>query len=162
MGVAVSRVTDEWETPLRTGDPDGPQVTFASESFIDELAAAAKADPVEFRLRLLPAGTDDDAGFRRARSNACVRAVAEKSGWDARPSPKPRANGDILIGRGIAYSYILEAGSAPGLANLATVPVPTTTYAASGVPRGTYYLRVRAVNAIGTGAASAEVQLVVP
>ena len=38
-----------WETPLRTGnlrDPDGPQVTFASESFIDELAAAAKADPV--------------------------------------------------------------------------------------------------------------------
>ena len=37
-----------WETPLRTGnlrDPDGPQVTFASESFIDELAAAAKADP---------------------------------------------------------------------------------------------------------------------
>ena len=39
-----------WETPLRTGnlrDPDGPQVTFASESFIDELAAAAKADPVD-------------------------------------------------------------------------------------------------------------------
>ena len=33
-----------WETPLRTGnlrDPNGPQITFASESFIDELAAAA-------------------------------------------------------------------------------------------------------------------------
>ena len=47
-----------WETPLRTGnlrDPNGPQVTFASESFIDELAAAAKADPVEFRLRMLTA-----------------------------------------------------------------------------------------------------------
>ena len=45
-----------WETPLRTGnlrDPDGPQVTFASESFIDELAAAAKADPAAFRRRLL-------------------------------------------------------------------------------------------------------------
>jgi hypothetical protein len=38
-----------WETPVRTGnlrDPNGPQVTFASESFIDELAAAAAADPV--------------------------------------------------------------------------------------------------------------------
>ena len=45
-----------WETPVRTGnlrDPDGPQVTFASESFIDELAAAAKADPAAFRRRLL-------------------------------------------------------------------------------------------------------------
>ena len=44
-----------FETPVRTGnlrDPNGPQMTFASESFIDELAAAAKADPVQFRLRL--------------------------------------------------------------------------------------------------------------
>jgi nicotinate dehydrogenase subunit B len=97
-----------WETPLRTGnlrDPDGPQVTFASESFIDELAAAAKADPVEFRLRLLMADTTDDSGFKRARSIACVKAAAEAFGWDARPSPKPRGKGDVLTGRGIAYSY---------------------------------------------------------
>ncbi len=43
-----------WETPLRTGnlrDPNGPQVTFAFESFIDELAAAAKTDPVKFQAR---------------------------------------------------------------------------------------------------------------
>ena len=59
-----------WETPVRTGnlrDPNGPQVTFASESFIDELAAAVKADPVAFRLKLLTASADDDGGFRRAR-----------------------------------------------------------------------------------------------
>ena len=69
-----------WETPLRTGnlrDPNGPQVTFASESFIDELAAAAKADPVEFRLKLLTASTADDSGFKRARSIAVVKAAAE-------------------------------------------------------------------------------------
>jgi nicotinate dehydrogenase subunit B len=97
-----------WETPLRTGnlrDPDGPQVTFASESFIDELAAAAKADPLEFRLKLITASTEDDSGFKRARSIACIKAAAEKFGWDARPSPKPRANRDILTGRGIAYAY---------------------------------------------------------
>jgi nicotinate dehydrogenase subunit B len=97
-----------WETPLRTGnlrDPDGPQVTFASESFIDELAAAAKIDPVDFRLKLLTASTDDDSGFKRARSIACVKAAAEKFGWDARPSPRPRGNGDVLTGRGIAYAY---------------------------------------------------------
>src|SRR5258705_1638321 len=60
-----------WETPLRTGnlrDPNGPQATFAAESFIDELAAAAKNDPVEFRLNLLTASAVDDGGFRRARS----------------------------------------------------------------------------------------------
>ena len=97
-----------WETPLRTGnlrDPNGPQSTFASESFIDELAAAAKADPVAFRLKLLTASTADDSGFKRARSIAVVKAAAEAYGWDARPSPKPVGTGDILTGRGIAYAF---------------------------------------------------------
>jgi CO/xanthine dehydrogenase Mo-binding subunit len=98
-----------WETPLRTGnlrDPNGPQVTFAGESFIDELAAAAKADPVEFRLRLLSAGSGDDNGFRRARSIAVVKAAANAFKWDARPSPTARrGSGEILTGRGFAYAY---------------------------------------------------------
>lgn len=93
--------------------PNGPQVTFASESFIDELAAAAHVDPIEFRLRLL-AGTDaDDNGFRRARSIAVVKAAAEVYGWDARPSPafdpvlaaRSRGNADVLTGRGFAYAF---------------------------------------------------------
>src|SRR5580765_2418653 len=69
-----------WETPLRTGnlrDPNGPQVTFAFESFIDEMAAAAAADPVAFRLRLLTGDTTDDSGFKRARSIAVIKAAAE-------------------------------------------------------------------------------------
>jgi nicotinate dehydrogenase subunit B len=97
-----------WETPVRTGnlrDPNGPQVTFASESFIDELAAAATADPVAFRLKLLTAGSSDDSGFKRARSIAVVKAAAEAYGWDPRPSPKRAASGDLLTGRGIAYAY---------------------------------------------------------
>ena len=43
-------------SPLRGGflrDPNGPAVTFALESFVDELAAQAGADPVEFRLKHL-------------------------------------------------------------------------------------------------------------
>ena len=97
-----------WETPVRTGnlrDPNGPQSTFAAESFIDELAAAAKADPVEFRMKLLTASTTEDTGFKRARSIAAVKAAAELYGWDARPSPKPVASGDILTGRGFAYAF---------------------------------------------------------
>jgi CO/xanthine dehydrogenase Mo-binding subunit len=97
-----------WETPLRTGnlrDPNGPQSTFASESFIDELAAAAKADPVEFRMRLLTGGTADDTGFKRARSIAAVKAAAEAFGWNTRPSPNPNRAGNILTGRGFAYAF---------------------------------------------------------
>ena len=97
-----------WETPLRTGnlrDPNGPQITFAAESFIDELAAAANTDPVEFRMRLLTAGTADDSGFKRARSIAVVKAAAQAFGWDPRPSPKPIDSGTILSGRGMAYSF---------------------------------------------------------
>jgi CO/xanthine dehydrogenase Mo-binding subunit len=108
MASHVMRLPLAWETPLRTGnlrDPNGPQVTFASESFLDELAVAAKADPVEFRLRLLAADTKDDGGYRRARSIAVIKAAAEAYGWDARPSPKGSRSGNILTGRGIAYSF---------------------------------------------------------
>ena len=99
-----------WETPIRMGnlrDPDGPQVTFAAESFIDELAAAAKADPVAFRLALLEKGAED-AGFKRARSIACMKAAAEKFGWEARPSPRPHGSGEVATGRGVAYSFRSE------------------------------------------------------
>ncbi len=98
-----------WETPLRTGnlrDPNGPQSTFAAESFIDEMAFAAKADPLEFRLRMLMAGTGEDGGFKRARSIAALKAAADKYGWQPRPAPNPnRGTGDILTGRGVAYAF---------------------------------------------------------
>ena len=104
----VVRLPLLWETPLRTGnlrDPNGPQSTFAAESFIDEMAAAAKADPVAFRMKLLTAATTDDSGFKRARSIAVIRAAVDKYGWDSRPSPKPRGTGGVFTGRGLAYSF---------------------------------------------------------
>jgi len=85
-------------SPLRTShlrDPLGPQIHFASESFIDELAAAAGSDPVEFRLRHV----------EDARHRAVIQAAAEKAGWQARPSPRPdRSSGNVASGRGISYT----------------------------------------------------------
>ena len=60
--------------------------TFAVESFVDELAAAAGADPLQFRLDHLP----DSASGRRMR--AVLEAVAELSSWGA-SLPAGRARG---------------------------------------------------------------------
>jgi CO/xanthine dehydrogenase Mo-binding subunit len=95
-----------WETipplldrasPLRTShlrDPVGPQIHFASESFMDELAAATNQDPVEFRLKHI----------KDPRDTALIKAAAQKFGWDTRPSPRKDQRGDKVSGRGIAYA----------------------------------------------------------
>jgi nicotinate dehydrogenase subunit B len=87
----------ERASPLRSThlrDPYGPPILFGSESFIDELAAATKADPVEFRLQYLKHPRDRDA----------VRVAAESYGWEKRPSPRDdQRDKDVAVGRGIAF-----------------------------------------------------------
>jgi nicotinate dehydrogenase subunit B len=60
---------------------------FAIESFMDELAESAGADPVEYRLRHL---TDD-------RAKAVIRSVAERANW------RSGSKGDGTRGRGISF-----------------------------------------------------------
>ncbi|MEZ5416370.1 MAG: fibronectin type III domain-containing protein [Vicinamibacterales bacterium] len=60
-----------------------------------------------------------------------------------------------------ATSYTLEAGSAPGVADIVVVPVGSaTTFTAPGVPDGVFWVRIRGVNAAGVGAPSSDVALV--
>jgi nicotinate dehydrogenase subunit B len=79
-----------WTGPLRS--PSRLQNTFAHESFMDELAARAKADPVAFRLRHL----------RDPRLIDVVKAAAKAANWQPRPSPKPGlSRTGIASGRGM-------------------------------------------------------------
>jgi len=67
------------------------QAGFASESFIDELAAAAKKDPLEYRLHLLSKDEDIqyfDTVWHTARMRGVLQLTAEKAGWG-----KPLASG---------------------------------------------------------------------
>jgi CO/xanthine dehydrogenase Mo-binding subunit len=83
-------------TPFRPSwirTPGRMQNTYANEVFIDECAAAAGADPVEYRLRYL---TDP-------RGIAVLRAAAGLARWEPRPSPRRDQTGPIARGRGVAY-----------------------------------------------------------
>lgn len=76
-----------------------PQNTFANESFMDELAAAAGADPVAFRLRHL----------KDPRAIAVLEEVARLSRWEERPSP--RRDRRAATGRGVAFVQYNNTGA---------------------------------------------------
>jgi hypothetical protein len=66
-------------------------------------------------------------------------------------------------GGGAPLGVLFEAGTAPGAANLGAIPLPLSTSGSiPGVPNGTYFARVYAVNASGRSAPSNEVRVDVP
>jgi nicotinate dehydrogenase subunit B len=86
------------ETPLRTGylrAPGDISRCFASESFMDEIAADLRVDPVQFRMRYL--------GANKRGAEALI-AVTKQGRWQERPSPAQAAAGSKATGRGVAIS----------------------------------------------------------
>jgi len=83
-------------TPLRTSNLRAPgdlARTFASESFIDEIASGLGIDPVQFRLRYLS---------NNKRPTDALLAATKKADWKQRPSPAPGSSGSKATGRGVA------------------------------------------------------------
>ena len=87
------------ETPFRPSwirAPGRMQNTFGNESFMDELAAAVGADPLEFRLRYL----NDPRGVELLKRLASFAQWQSKSSGQS--SPK-QTSGDVATGRGLTY-----------------------------------------------------------
>jgi len=94
------QVVAHWlnHTPLRPApirSPGKPANCFAVESFVDELAAAAGADPVDFRLR----------GLTDARAIEAIKRVAALMKWQPRPSPGNGTTASVARGRGISFVH---------------------------------------------------------
>jgi isoquinoline 1-oxidoreductase beta subunit len=82
-----------------------PAAVFARESFLDEIAAQTKRDPVELRLALLPSPGAVKLGSVTVnngdRLRTVLRLAAEKAAWG---TPLPRPNDGRRWGRGIAIN----------------------------------------------------------
>jgi len=73
-------------------NPTGFFDAYANEAFVDELAALAGIDAIQFRLNHMT----------NARAIVALQTVAQGAKWDYRPSPNPnRGKGPILKGRGV-------------------------------------------------------------
>lgn len=151
--------------PFLAFDPDAPRVFIAWETRLPDIDGQP-----QWRTTLQALDTEtlqvlfDVSMVARTR----VRALAL-----APRSPAPSALVATVDGSRVSLAwstgtgtpttgFVVEAGSASGLADLAVMRVPGTAFDVANVPAGRYFVRVRSVNALGPHAASNEVIVTVP
>ncbi|MFL5297845.1 MAG: molybdopterin cofactor-binding domain-containing protein [Phenylobacterium sp.] len=110
--IAASRTLEHviYPPPVRTSSLrslGGAPNTFASESFVDELAEAVGQDPLAYRLAMLP----------DPRGRAVLTRLAEMCGWASR--------GEAGTGHGLGLAYDRHRGRGAMVACAAEVEVET-------------------------------------
>jgi 5-hydroxyisourate hydrolase-like protein (transthyretin family) len=165
-----SLLTMTWNAPQGGGPPSGYIVEAGTASGASNIASLA-VTTARFTYTPVPSGFF----FLRVRArNAAGVSVPSAevmivAGGVASPPRAPNFSSHSVSGstvtlnwqappRSTPTSYIIEAGSASGLSNLGVFHTGTTALTASfsGVPPGTYYVRIRAVNAQGASVVSNE------
>lgn len=173
--VAGSTVTLTWLAPSVGDAPTSYLLEAGSVSGRSDLASTDTGSPTpSLTATNVPPGTyfvrvrARNAGGTSVPSNevavtvqgACANAPGAPSGLTATVSGSSLTLTWLApVGGCTPTMYVLEAGSGPGLANLASFSTgsTSTTFSTSGVGGGTYYVRVRAGNAAGYSSPSNEV-----
>jgi hypothetical protein len=174
--VVEGRLTLTWDLPRRGPAPTSYQLEVGTAAGRSDIAVVPTPTRL-FRFTGVPPGVY----FVRVRS--VVGAVIGSPSADvmmvAGNVPAPPAEPSFLTSTvtgnvatlrwgaptfGPVTDYILEAGSQSGASNIAVLRLGTTATSMTipGVPPGRYYLRLRAVNALGVSAQSFEHEMVVP
>ena len=88
--------------------PVAPQSAFAAEQLIDELAYAAKMDPVAFRLKNIATPTSPVADVAERWKNA-LQGVAKLSNWQTKVAASNLSSANVVTGRGVAFGQFANS-----------------------------------------------------
>ena len=165
--VAGRTVTLNWLAPTAGAAPTGYRLEAGSSSGASDLAVATTGPATGVTVTDVP----DGIYFVRARSvrNGTVGAPSNEVRVTvvcAAAPPAPAGLQQTVSGTLVrldwvpsagATGYVVEAGSATGLADLAELPVGASPALTVTAPAGRYYVRVRGRSGCGAGPASNEV-----
>jgi exo-beta-1,3-glucanase (GH17 family) len=172
IALAFGNAVDlSWQPPVVGGLPDSYLIDVRTAPDTTHLVSLPVGAHPCFSHGAVPPGTyylrvrASNAGGTSGPSNEVPLVVG---------TPPPGAPADLMAATGpggavtLTWSapaaggppagYVIDVGDAEGSSNLASIPVgPSTRFAATGVPPGLYYVRVRAVNGSGSSPPSDEV-----
>jgi CO/xanthine dehydrogenase Mo-binding subunit len=88
--------------------PMAPQTAFATEQLVDELAYAAKMDPVAFRFKNIANWNQDPSQRWRHALDQAVKAAS----WQPKVAASNLSSGNVVTGRGVAFGHYADSPSA--------------------------------------------------
>ena len=150
-------------TPTFQRAPGESTGSFALETAMDELAHAAKLDPLELRLRNY-AETDPQSGkkFSAKALRDCYRQAAQRFGWAQRNvQPRSTYDGGKLVGQGMATAtYPANRQPAQALVRLLADGSALVQCGTQDIGTGTYTIIAQvAADTLGVGADRIKVEL---
>jgi nicotinate dehydrogenase subunit B len=125
--VKLIQITGNWVTGSALRSVGAHASTFATEQVVDELAHAAKMDPVAFRIQNVVRGNDFTKRQHQDQLLALLNAVTKAANWKPRVSASDLSDANVVRGRGVAWQDSYNALAMGQTAVIADVEVNKKT-----------------------------------